>query len=101
MSIDYISIIGIVGGIITSAAGIPQIIKMIKSGQTNDLSWTMINMWNIGLIISLIYGIEIRKIPVILNITLSIIFTNIIASLKFYNEIYRADYNQVNNIEEL
>ena len=81
------SIIGIIGGVTSSIGGIPQIIKMIKTGETEDLSWGMINLWLIGLSFSFSYGILINQIPIIITTTLSMLLTIIMLTLKIYYEI--------------
>lgn len=81
-----IETIGIIGGILSSCGGIPQIYKILQTKQTKDLSWLMLSMWNTGLMMSLIYGIKIDKFPIYLNCTISLISSLTITSLKIYYE---------------
>ena len=60
---------------------------MIRTKETSDLSWGMINLWIIGLTFSLAYGILINEIPIIVTAVLSIILTIIMICLKIYYEI--------------
>ena len=84
---DNISLLGLIGGSITSFGSIPQIIKMIKTHQTRDLSWYMIFLWIIGIFLTLVYGILINQLPIIITSTVSMILTMIITTLKTYYEV--------------
>lgn len=84
---DSTSVIGLLGGSITTFGSIPQIIKMIKTRQTHDLSWYMIVSWNIGITLTLIYGILIHQIPIIITSSISIVLTMLITTLKLYYEL--------------
>ena len=81
------SILGLLGGIITTIAGVPQIIQMIRTKQTADLNWTMVMLWLIGLTLTLIYGISINQLPIIVPTVLSLLTTIIMIAIKFYYEI--------------
>lgn len=85
--VNISSMIGLIGGTITTSGGIPQIVKMIKTKKTDDLSWAMINLWLIGLSFSLTYGVMIKQIPIILTSILSIILTLSMLMLKLYYEV--------------
>jgi MtN3 and saliva related transmembrane protein len=98
---NIVSIIGLIGGILTSIGGIPQIIKMITTKQTNDLSWTMIMLWFVGLVFTLSYGIVIHQIPIILSGILSLISTITMLILKIYYEIIINKYKILDNINNI
>lgn len=84
---DNVSLLGLLGGSITSFGSIPQIIKMIKTRETRDLSWYMILSWIIGLFFSLLYGILIHQLPIIITSAISMLLTMIITTLKAYYEV--------------
>lgn len=83
---DSTSLLGLLGGSITTFGSIPQIIKMIKTRETRDLSWYMIASWNIGLTMTLIYGILIHQMPIIITSSISVLLTMVITTLKLYYE---------------
>lgn len=89
---EYVKITGVIGGLLTSCSGFPQIYKMIKTKQTKDISWVMVSMSNIGLTLTLIYGIKIDEFPVYLNCIISLISTMTIIILKIYYEIMNRKY---------
>lgn len=59
-------IIGLMAGVATSVASLPQAIKTIKTGQTRGLSlWTYLVL-NLGLGLWIVYGIQLRSPSLIL-----------------------------------
>lgn len=91
------SIIGYVGGVLTTIGGIPQIIRMINTQDTSSLSWGMLFLWTVGLSCNLIYGILIYKIPIFLSASASLIMTLIMIILKIkYDK--KTDYESLDTI---
>ena len=87
---DTGNVLGVIGGLITSFGGVPQIYKIVKTHKTKDLSWYMLASWLTGLSLTLSYGIMSRQYPVIINACVSLSLSSTIASLKFYYEQRRA-----------
>lgn len=73
-------IIGLIAGIITSVAALPQVVKTIKTGSTRDLSLWQPALLTIGVALWLVYGLQIGDMPLVImnilplgaNITLTI-----------------------------
>lgn len=64
------TMIGLVAGLLTSVASMPQVIKTYKSRHARDLSIWQPLLLSLGVALWLIYGMLIRDIPLILaNIT--------------------------------
>lgn len=81
------TVVGYVGGIITTAGGIPQLSKMFKTKQTKDISWTMLAMWSLGLLLTTIYGAAVNQPPVYTSSSISMFMTLAMIALKFrYDE---------------
>ena len=70
MVIDQNEIIGLLAAICTTFAFLPQVIKVWKTKQTNDLSLRMYSIMFVGICLWLVYGVQINS--------LSIIFANIV-----------------------
>jgi len=68
---NMITLIGSLAAILTTAAGLPQLFKIIKTKQTKDLSLMMVLMFVVGIALWLVYGILIEDA--------NLIFANIIA----------------------
>lgn len=62
-----VNILGIVAGFLTSIAMIPQLIKVIKEKNVEDLSWMMILVLICGLTLWVWYGIIQNELPIILS----------------------------------
>jgi MtN3 and saliva related transmembrane protein len=59
-------IIGLLAGTLTTIAFLPQVIKTWKSKSAKDLSLFMFSIFNIGIVLWLIYGILLNEFPMIL-----------------------------------
>lgn len=62
-----VNILGIVAGVLTSIAMIPQLIKVIKEKNVGDLSWVMIIVLISGLSLWVWYGIIQNELPIVLS----------------------------------
>ena len=62
-----VNILGIVAGFLTSVAMIPQLIKVIKEKNVEDISWVMILVLICGLSLWVWYGIIQEELPIILS----------------------------------
>ncbi|NBP65663.1 MAG: hypothetical protein EBU66_13510, partial [Bacteroidetes bacterium] len=70
--LSTVQYVGLIGGSIVTLGGLPQIVKMIKTKETKDLSYIMLIMWIIGLIMSDIYAFNIHQLPIMITNTLSL-----------------------------
>ena len=62
-----VNTLGIVAGVLTSVSMIPQLIKVIKEKNVEDLSWVMILVLICGLSLWVWYGILKDELPIILS----------------------------------
>lgn len=62
-----VNILGIVAGFLTSIAMIPQLIKVIKEKNVEDLSWVMILVLICGLSLWVWYGFIQEELPIIIS----------------------------------
>jgi MtN3 and saliva related transmembrane protein len=82
MQIDYTTTLGIIAGILTTIAYLPQLLKTWKSKSANDLSWSMLIVLCIGIILWLIYGFSVQDIPIIAANVVTLLLAAIILILK-------------------
>lgn len=61
------NILGLVAGGITSVAMLPQLIKVLKEKNVEDLSWLMITSLIVGLSLWVWYGFIKEELPIILS----------------------------------
>ncbi|SEM67519.1 MtN3 and saliva related transmembrane protein [Chryseobacterium taichungense] len=67
------NILGIVAGILTSVSMIPQLVKVLKEKNAEDLSWTMILVLISGLSLWVWYGFLKNELPIILSNAFAVI----------------------------
>ena len=63
---DYTKIIGLVAGLCTTLAFLPQVIKTWRSRSTKDISLGMFLLLVFGVFLWLVYGILMHDLPIIL-----------------------------------
>jgi MtN3 and saliva related transmembrane protein len=78
--------VGIVAGILTSGAMIPQLVKVLKEKNVEDLSAFMLIVLIIGLSLWVWYGIMKDEWPIIVSNSLAVLFN---ISLAICLVIYR------------
>ena len=78
--IDSNEIIGLIAGVLTTAAFVPQVYKTWKSKSAESLSLTMYLVFFVGIIMWLIYGIHIKSLAMIFANTV----TGILALLLIF-----------------
>ncbi len=66
------NVLGIVAGILTSVSMIPQLIKVLKDKNVNDLSWVMLLVLITGVSLWVWYGIVKDEWPIILSNAFSV-----------------------------
>lgn len=77
-----INIIGMIAAFCTTVAQLPQVIKVLKTYQTRDISLWMYIIINIGVILWLIYGVFIEDSPLIIANAVTLILTMIVLIMK-------------------
>ncbi|WP_041391186.1 SemiSWEET family sugar transporter [Prochlorococcus marinus] len=82
-SLSPIDILGLVAGSLTTAAFVPQLLKVWISKSANDISYLMFILFIIGIVLWEIYGWEIHSMPVILFNIITFILGLAILILKF------------------
>lgn len=61
------NVLGIIAGVLTSVSMIPQLIKVIKSKNAEDLSWVMLMVLISGLSLWVWYGCIQKELPIIIS----------------------------------
>ncbi len=79
---SFVEILGLGAAAFTTAANIPQAIKMIRTRSTKSISTVTYAMLFTGLVLWLIYGIYINDLPLILANSISAAVSGIILVMK-------------------
>lgn len=79
---DSITLLGLVAGTLTTAAFLPQLIKVWKSRSTKDISLAMYIVICLGILLWLIFGLCIGSLPVIAANAVTLLIATAILILK-------------------
>ena len=60
-----IDTLGYIAACLTTLAFVPQVVKTVKTQSTDDISLIMFLMFNVGIVLWLIYGIILENTPII------------------------------------
>lgn len=62
-----VNILGIIAGILTSISMVPQLVKVLKEKNVEDISWIMVLVLISGLSLWVWYGVLKDELPIILS----------------------------------
>lgn len=79
---DYIQILGLVAAVLTTAANIPQALKIIRTKSTKSISTTTYSLLLAGFAIWITYGFLRNDLPIILANGISALVSITILFLK-------------------
>jgi MtN3 and saliva related transmembrane protein len=66
MSEIALNVLGFVAGVLTTAAFIPQVLKIWKTRSARDISLGMYTAFTSGVVLWLVYGVVLGSMPIIL-----------------------------------
>lgn len=72
------NVLGIIAGVITSTSMIPQLVKVLKEKNVEDLSWIMLLVLISGVSLWVWYGILKDEWPIILSNAFSVLLNSIL-----------------------
>jgi uncharacterized protein with PQ loop repeat len=75
-------LIAYIGGILLTICGIPEVIRTIKDKQCH-LGWPFLLLWFFGEVFMLIYSVDLKSYPLIMNY----LFNTIIVGIMLYYKI--------------
>lgn len=84
---DYINIIGFIGGGCTTISFIPQVVLVLKTKSTKDISLMMYSIFVFGISLWLLYGILSDALPVVIPNLITFVLAGSILFMKIKNEI--------------
>lgn len=78
-------LLGLVAGTLTTAAFVPQVVKIWRTRSTDDISLGMFSLFNAGLLLWLGYGILIGSVPIVVSnlVTLVLALTILFFKLRY------------------
>jgi MtN3 and saliva related transmembrane protein len=75
-------IIGSIAATLTTLSFIPQVIKLLKTRHTKDISLSMYVIFTVGVALWLAYGLMLQRPPIIISNIVTLGLTSIILYLK-------------------
>jgi MtN3 and saliva related transmembrane protein len=82
MNSIFINTIGLLAGLLTTVAFVPQVMKIYRNKSGRDISARMFTMFSIGIALWLYYGVLLQSLPIILANAVTLVLTLAILALK-------------------
>lgn len=82
MNSIFINAIGLLAGLLTTIAFVPQVLKIYRTKSGRDISARMFTMFSIGIAMWLYYGVLLQSLPIILANAVTLVLTLTIIALK-------------------
>jgi MtN3 and saliva related transmembrane protein len=74
--------LGLVAGVLTTAAWLPQIARTWRSRSADDLSWPFLLVFSAGVSLWLLYGVLSDDVPVLVANAVTIVLVGLLLGLK-------------------
>jgi MtN3 and saliva related transmembrane protein len=84
----FVDVIGFVAALCTTLSFAPQLIKVLKTGDTSSLSLLMYVVFTFGVSLWLVYGLLREDIPLIIANGVTLLLAGIILSKKIRNDYF-------------
>jgi len=78
------TLLGLVAGALTGVAAIPQVVKVLRTRHTRDISVWQPLLLSIGVALWIVYGMLINNLPLILTNILPLVCNALLTGLKLY-----------------
>lgn len=82
MDTDFINLLGLIAGTLTTIAFLPQLIKTWKSKSAKDVSLVMMITFCVGVFLWIVYGLAIEAMPIVVANVVTLALALLILILK-------------------
>ena len=79
---DYIEIIGILAGTLTTLAFLPQVIQVYKTKSTGDISIVMYSIFCTGVGLWIAYGVLLQALPILIANSITLVLAAAVLGMK-------------------
>jgi MtN3 and saliva related transmembrane protein len=79
-------IIGSIAATLTTVSFIPQVIKLLATRHTKDISLSMYIIFTLGVALWLVYGVMLERLPIILSNAVTLCLSGTIIYIKIKEE---------------
>jgi MtN3 and saliva related transmembrane protein len=80
--IDPVEILGLIAGVLTTAAYVPQVFRTWRLKSAGDISLLMISLTSGGIFLWFLYGLYIGSLPVVMANFITLVLTLTVLILK-------------------
>ncbi|MHB8535066.1 MAG: SemiSWEET transporter [Sulfuricaulis sp.] len=82
---EFTNTLGVLAGVLTTVAFIPQVAKTWRSKYTRDISLGMFAIFSLGVLLWMLYGIQIGSMPIVVAnaVTLGLSLTILFFKIKY------------------
>lgn len=81
---DQTTLIGLLAATCTTAAFVPQVIAILRTGNVDGISVMMYSIFTVGIALWLSYGIKVNDLPMILANSISLLLALSVLSLTVF-----------------
>ena len=81
---DQTTLIGLLAATCTTAAFVPQVIAILRTGNVDGISVMMYSIFTVGIALWLSYGILVNDLPMLLANSISLLLAISVLSLTVY-----------------
>jgi MtN3 and saliva related transmembrane protein len=82
MSPLALNVLGFVAGVLTTAAFVPQVLKIWRTRSARDISLAMYAVFTAGVVLWLVYGIALGSVPIIAANVLTLVLALAVLLMK-------------------
>ncbi len=82
MDTEFINLLGLVAGMLTTIAFLPQLIKTWQSKSAKDVSLVMMITFCLGVFLWIVYGLAIKAMPIVVANVITLALALLILILK-------------------
>jgi MtN3 and saliva related transmembrane protein len=82
MKFDWTTLVGVIAATCTTCSFLPQVVKIVRSKRTGDVSLLMYAILSTGLFLWLVYGFTIKDFPLIFANCISLTLSMSVLLLK-------------------
>lgn len=82
MSHTALNVLGFLAGVLTTAAFVPQVLKIWKTRSARDISLAMYAVFTTGVGLWLVYGIALGSMPIIVANVFTLVLALAVLSMK-------------------
>lgn len=79
---DFITLLGLVAGTLTTIAFLPQLLKVWQHKSAKDISLLWLTTFSLGILLWLAYGVLVQALPIILSNGITLGLTSVILMFK-------------------